>query len=112
VRRREEEGGEQTSHAPPPETSSSVMGETNLKADGAPRCADVVPAAREAGPDRREGAGVTVTHPSRLEEEDHDPCSPPPQTIAVEEEDAVKVAQLDADLDAGQRVRRKDNSDG
>jgi hypothetical protein len=95
---------------PPPKTSSLVMGETDPKADGAQRYADIVPAAKEVGPDRREGAGVTVTHPSRPEEEGHGPYSPPPQTIAVEEEDAVKVAQLDADLDAGQQARGEDNS--
>jgi hypothetical protein len=65
------------------------------------------------GPDRRKGAGVTVTNPPCLGEEDHIPCSPPPQTIAREEDDAVKVAQLAADLDAlREKGRTKKNSQG
>jgi hypothetical protein len=79
-------------------------GRDRPEADGAPRYGDTTPAAGEAGPDRREGAGLTVTHLAHLEEEDHDPCSPPPQTITREEEDAVKVAQVDTDVDGGQQA--------
>jgi hypothetical protein len=63
----------------------------------------------EVGPDRCEGARVTATHLPRLEEEDHDPCSHPPQTIAGEEEDVVKVTQVDTDLGVGQRSWGEDN---
>jgi hypothetical protein len=51
-----------------------------------------------------------ATHLPRLEEEDHDPCSHPPQTIAGEEEDVVKVTQVDTDLGVGQRSWGEDNS--
>jgi hypothetical protein len=76
------------------ETSSSVTRETYPEADGVPRYGSTAPTAGEAGPGRREGASVTITHSPCLGEEDHDPCSPPPQTIAGEEEDLYSSAQL------------------
>jgi hypothetical protein len=78
VQQWEEEGDEWTARAGLPEASSPVLGETDPEADGALCCGDAAPAAGEATPDRREGTGVTVIHPPRLGEEDHNPCSPPP----------------------------------
>jgi hypothetical protein len=66
--------------------SPAATGETDLKPTGAARCDDTNPVAGDTGPDHCEGAGETVTDPARLGEEDHVPSSPPPKTIAGEEE--------------------------
>jgi hypothetical protein len=77
---REEEGEEGTACVGLLALISSVLGEMDPEPASA-RCGEADPIVGDMGPDRREGVGETETHPPRQVEEDHDPPSPPPQTM-------------------------------